>query len=251
MSGIDFIIRDVASIDEVTEEAFTVLGHEGLIQPARGHACAECSQPYQATSDVISTPNDPSAVLGVDPVVASTVVQSGYNNPAAQNSVQMQNVTMRVIDGMVNGTKYCAYDSCTSDLANYRGGAFCQMHEHEFGNRCHVRDCTDTSIPSTMACEAHQSVWNKYKLDHSAEGLSGSKRMLNRQQENLEWNPKHEREYQPHDQPPAELKKIKHYFGPATFYCVETICFPCGVVEAWAKFARLESDPNILAFINK
>ena len=102
-----------------------------------------------------------------------------------------------------------------------------------------------------MACEAHQSVWNKYKLDHSAEGLSGSKRMLNRQQENLEWNPKHEHEYQPHDQPPAELKKTKHYFGPATFYCVETICFPCGVVEAWAKFARSESDPNILAFINK
>ncbi|PPQ92923.1 hypothetical protein CVT25_006599, partial [Psilocybe cyanescens] len=122
MSGIDFIIRDVVSIDEVTEEAFTVLGHEGLIQPARGHACAECYQPYRATSDVILTPNNPSAVLGVDPVVASTVVQSGSNNPAAQNSVQMQN--------------HCAYDSCTSDLANYQGGAFCQVHEYEFGNQC-------------------------------------------------------------------------------------------------------------------
>ncbi|KDR65567.1 hypothetical protein GALMADRAFT_81732, partial [Galerina marginata CBS 339.88] len=58
-------------------------------------------------------------------------------------------------------------------------------------------------------------------------------------------------EFQPHDQPPADLKKTKHFFGPATFYCVETICCPCGVVEAWAKFAKSESESNILAFLNK
>ncbi|KDR70296.1 hypothetical protein GALMADRAFT_45018, partial [Galerina marginata CBS 339.88] len=72
----------------------------------------------------------------------------------------------------------CAADGCTSDLANYRGGAFCQVHEHEFGNRCRVRDCMGTSVAPTMACENHQNVWNKYKLDHSAGSLAGSKRML-------------------------------------------------------------------------
>jgi len=75
--------------------------------------------------------------------------------------------------------------------------------------------------------------------------------MLNRQQENLEWNPRSECEVQPHDQPASEPKKLKHFFGPATFYCVETICCPCGVVEAWAKFAKAESESNILAFMNK
>ena len=75
--------------------------------------------------------------------------------------------------------------------------------------------------------------------------------MLNCQQENLEWNPKDKCKSQPHDQPPTKVKKTKHFFGPATFYCVETICNPCGVVEVWAKFAKSESESKILAFINK
>ena len=75
----------MASIDEVTEKAFAVLGNDGRIQPAKDHACAECSQPYRAASD---------AILG-----------GGNSNTATQDSGQMQNVTMKVIDGMVNGTK--------------------------------------------------------------------------------------------------------------------------------------------------
>jgi hypothetical protein len=85
ISEIDFVIPDVASIDEVTEKAFAVLGNDGRIQPAKDHACAECSQPYRAASD---------AILG-----------GGNSNTATQDSGQMQNVTMKVIDGMVNGTK--------------------------------------------------------------------------------------------------------------------------------------------------
>ena len=75
--------------------------------------------------------------------------------------------------------------------------------------------------------------------------------MLNHWQENLEWNSRSEQEVQPQDQPAPESKKLKHFVGPATFYCVETICFPCGVVEAWAKFAKAESESNILAFMKK
>ena len=82
MANIDFVIPDVVSIEEVTEKTFTILGNDGLIQPAIGHACAECSQPYRATSDFNT--------------VAAPIVQS---------SAQMKNVTMRVLDGMVNGTK--------------------------------------------------------------------------------------------------------------------------------------------------
>jgi hypothetical protein len=108
-----------------------------------------------------------------------------------------------------------------------------------------------TVIAETMACAAHQALWKKYKLDHSAGSLAGSKRMLNRHQENLPWNPKGDHEHQPHDQPAPDPRKLKHFFGPATFYCVETICAPCGVVVAWAKFSRSESESNILAFLNQ
>jgi len=109
-SGIDFSIRDNASIDEVTEAAFITLGNNGIMQSAENHSCAECSQPYQATSDIILNPNDPSAVLGVDDPVAAAVAQSSSNNPTSQNSdsemdVDIQNVTMIVVDGIVVGTK--------------------------------------------------------------------------------------------------------------------------------------------------
>ena len=136
-------------------------------------------------------------------------------------------------------------------MTNYRGGSLCQIHENEFGNRCRVRDCTGTVVATTMACTTHQALWKKYKLDHSSGSLAGSKRMLNRNQENLPWNERDGHEHQPHDQPAPEPRRFKHFFGPATFYCVETICAPCGVVIAWAKFAKSESESNILAFLNQ
>ena len=140
--------------------------------------------------------------------------------------------------------QHCAANGCILDLANYQGGALCEVHEHEFGKRCCVRGCKEASVPDTMACTDHQSLWKKYKLDHSAGSLAKSKRMLNHQQENLKQNPKDKHKSQPHDQSPAKVKKTKHFFGPATFYCVETICNLCGVVEAWEKFAKSESESN-------
>ncbi|KAF8874106.1 hypothetical protein CPB84DRAFT_1817930 [Gymnopilus junonius] len=40
-----------------------------------------------------------------------------------------------------------------------------------------------------------------------------------------------------------------NYFSPAHYYCVETICAPCGIVIAWTKFACSESTTNILNFL--
>ncbi|KAF8879972.1 hypothetical protein CPB84DRAFT_1817361 [Gymnopilus junonius] len=40
-----------------------------------------------------------------------------------------------------------------------------------------------------------------------------------------------------------------NYFSPGCYYCVETICAPCGVIIAWTKFAHSESTTNILNFL--
>ena len=34
-----------------------------------------------------------------------------------------------------------------------------------------------------------------------------------------------------------------------SFYCVETVCAPCGVVIAWTKFDKSESPTQILKFL--
>jgi hypothetical protein len=76
--------------------------------------------------------------------------------------------------------------------------------------------------------------------------LAGFRGSWNYQGENLPWNERVEREVQPHDNREAPEAQPKDYFSPARFYCVETICAPCGVVIAWKKFAKSESETKIL-----
>jgi hypothetical protein len=72
--------------------------------------------------------------------------------------------------------------------------------------------------------------------------------MLQRPNEILPWQPTVQRNRQPHDEPTPDIQRNK-YFTPNHFYCVETICAPCGVVIAWTKFAKSESPANILKFL--
>lgn len=55
---------------------------------------------------------------------------------------------------------------------------------------------------------------------------------------------------QPHDAAVPDRRVVKHQFMPPRFYCVETMCAPCGVVIAWAKFSKAESPTNILSFLD-
>ena len=146
------------------------------------------------------------------------------------------------------GPTCCAYDNCTADLGNARGGAFCPHHEIQYGLRCHVRECTNNKVADTQACEEHKRQWDKYVESHSHGNLAGVRRMLRRPNENLAWQPVQERDVQPHDEE-ASNTPTTNFFGPAHFYCVETICAPCGVVIAWTKFAKAESPTNILNFL--
>ena len=72
--------------------------------------------------------------------------------------------------------------------------------------------------------------------------------MLQQPGERMSWEPVIHRNPQPHDEAMPEAQN-SNYFTPNRFYCVETICAPCGVVIAWAKFAKAESPTNILQFL--
>ncbi|KAF8999984.1 hypothetical protein BDQ17DRAFT_1391397 [Cyathus striatus] len=141
---------------------------------------------------------------------------------------------MVVIDGIVMGPQHCAYDNCSNTLVNHRGGVFCDVHNLEFGARCRVRDCPNQKINNTQACNEHQEMWLKYNLEHSSDYLNA---------ENLPWNKTRRRHSD------NEISNKKHYFSASRYYCVETICAPCGAVIAWTKFVKSESATNILKFL--
>jgi len=63
-SKIDVEFNDSLNIKEVTQEAFSILGEGGIIRAADKHTCAECTQDYKRTSEVVF--NNPAAVFGID-----------------------------------------------------------------------------------------------------------------------------------------------------------------------------------------
>ena len=112
----------------------------------------------------------------------------------------------------------------------------------------HMCNCNNQKIEGTQACAEHQQEWNKYVQNHSRQSFYCSRRMLQRPGERLPWQPAAQVNAQPHDEPAAKTQR-KIYFSPSCFYCVETICAPCGTVIAWAKFAKSESPTKILQFL--
>jgi hypothetical protein len=273
-SDINLELQDGLAIDDVTKQAFDVLGECGIIRAADQHACKECTQPYKRTADIIigngPATLDPAALVDMDENQNVPTLVGELADLAAQEAEQMRQnalharstanqemavnyptnsyITMAVVDGIVISPPHCAYDNCISELANSRGGSFCALHEHLHGAKCRVRNCSTPKVVGTQACARHQEQWNKHAQNHNRHTFSGAKRMLQRPNEYLPWQPTIQRNHQPHDEPTPDVQRA-NYFTPNHFYCVETICAPCGVVIAWAKFAKAESPTNILNFL--
>ena len=64
-SEINIELQDGLAINDVTRQAFSILGENGIIRAADKHFCKECTQPYKKTADVMSG-GDPAALVGVD-----------------------------------------------------------------------------------------------------------------------------------------------------------------------------------------
>ena len=149
-------LPDGLKITEVTKQAFAILGEEGIIRSANGHSCSGCSQPFKKTADRI-TDEDPAALLGVDDnqdvpaltgedadLAVQDAAQARFNADNTMNvddnddNDESNEQTMIVLDGMVVGVKYCAYENCSEELANAQKGVFCIEHELMHGDFCHM-----------------------------------------------------------------------------------------------------------------
>jgi CxC6 like cysteine cluster associated with KDZ transposases len=69
------------------------------------------------------------------------------NQLADENDMDIDHapVNMVVLDGIVMGPQHCAYNNCTSDLANACGRSFSAYHEQQWGTKCHMHhyNCYD------------------------------------------------------------------------------------------------------------
>lgn len=113
-SNVNLVLQDGLAIDDVTKEAFSSLGENGIICAANNHECDECAQPYKHTSDVMPGAN-PTAMVDVDGAMDIDEATDTYNMPVAE-AMNIDNplVKMIVVDGIVMGPTvsilYLMYD---------------------------------------------------------------------------------------------------------------------------------------------
>jgi len=138
---------DNLAIDEITKEAFLVLGENGVIRAADQHACSEYTHDYIATTSDNTPIAHSAAVVGVDEDVEQSSQQATDSGSSSSGStddgmdVDKAPVKMVVVDGTCFGPKHCAYENCADDLINYHGGVFCAIHEQTHGAKCRVCNC--------------------------------------------------------------------------------------------------------------
>ncbi|KAF9500329.1 hypothetical protein BDN71DRAFT_1382242 [Pleurotus eryngii] len=174
---------------------------------------------------------------------------AALNNPA--------DVHMIVIDSIVMGPHHCAMPGFERGLLNAQTGVFCKAHQDEMRVCCHMKDCVRVKVAGTQACVNHQEQWRVYQARYANSSLLEVQRMLRRaQEERQEWLPAGQgAEVPEHDNlEEQEVEEVSgtnynNYFSASMFYCVETICAPCGVVIAWHKFAKAEGVAKILQFL--
>jgi hypothetical protein len=244
-SNDNLTIMDGLPIDEVTREAFNILGEGGVIKSADQHSCSECTQKYKSTADVIEDANANEAdMVGMEDRDPEIGRQGGAE---VDDEEEAAPVKMIVVDGIVMGHTHCAFDGCDADLGNARGGVYCPFHELSYGGLCHAANCENPNVAGTLACEQHQGKWRRHVMSHRKQVLGGFRRALRRPDETWPWMPQAPHQVQPHDE--EQATRSRDSFTAPRMYCVETVCAPCGVVVAWTKFAKAESPTNILNFL--
>jgi hypothetical protein len=114
-----------------------------------------------------------------------------------------------------------------------------------------MADCARPQFEDTKACQQHQAEWKAHLATHTKSHLSGVRRVIRNPGEQLPWQNHYDGVAQPHDQPNPRPRPRKNYFSPGKFYCVETLCAPCGVPIAWKLFDKSESATKIINFLDE
>ena len=114
MSEIDLELQDGLAIDEVTTEAFSILGANGVVRVADGHTCSECTHEYKATADIIANPDSTATIDDLNvpqPSAQQEQSSSSSTNTSGGESEEMQIdkalVKLVVLDGLVTGPSVC------------------------------------------------------------------------------------------------------------------------------------------------
>jgi hypothetical protein len=109
-------LEDNLALDQITKQAFEVLGDRGIIRAADHHHYSECTQKYKAQTNQVLF-YDAAATVGIDEnqlvprlevevgdIQAYSNTQQAQSSNTAQTSADANaDVTMAVVDGIIVG----------------------------------------------------------------------------------------------------------------------------------------------------
>jgi len=170
ITNMELAVQDNLAIDEVTKEAFSILGEKWSYQGCRSNMLVQnAPMTTLKTSSGSTITSHSGAVVGVDENAEQSFSQDAESDSSSESTsdndmdVEKAPVKMVVVDGICISPKHCAYENCADDLTNNRDAVFCAIHEK-------ISWCKNVlfvavimfKVKGTQACQRHQQQWKKF-----------------------------------------------------------------------------------------
>ncbi|KAJ7065102.1 hypothetical protein B0H15DRAFT_926043 [Mycena belliarum] len=267
------------SASVLAEKVRNVIGVNGGVLPASmSHGCQNCTHVKRFRSDLI----DEGAVLGGNTEVADSSEAEAIPNPTdtdAPPPIQglprdipaalpqlaappagspRGYIRMAVTDLKTIKHRKCALDDCQGPLVNYKNGRFCDTHL-DLRNSCGIIPCgLPIHQPGALTCNTPSHIaWQKmYDNRFSRLSFPGVQRVIRRQQSAAEDGSAQQRQgpslrvqLQALGNVPGD--QVVHTFKAKAIYGLQTFQWACGTPIGWGKCYRSESEPQVLAIMNR
>ena len=108
-------------------------------------------------------------------------------------------------------------------------------------------ECDRPKVAPTHTCAIHQNHWCQHAIRYGWQSFLRIHRLIRcSEEEHVEWLPQGNRQVQPHDEDPGSQSRKVNHFVPPRFYCVETICAPCGTPDVRPDYVCIDKGCQVL-----
>ena len=140
-------------------------------------------------------------------------------------------------------------------MDNYKDGRFCKTHL-DHADVCGIIPCGRATAPGGPTCDnpVHRNWYEAWVNRFKRLSFPGVRRVIRRQEEHnygahQPGGPTLDIELPPLGDTPG--RDVVHSFRAGSVYCLETVQWACGMPIGWGKCYRAESQPQVLAIIEK
>ncbi|KAI0698487.1 hypothetical protein BC835DRAFT_1228951, partial [Cytidiella melzeri] len=266
-----------APTDTLTRAVWDAIGQDGGVLPGSlTHGCKDCTHQKRYRADLVAegAPLDAGHAVEVAGIPGA-IAQDGAANPMPDNMPHLPAplqqepppngdrgmVRMAVMNGKTIGHRICALTDCQNPLVNYKNGRFCETHL-QHAKYCGIIPCGRPVADDGPTCDdpTHQGWYKSWVNRFKRLSFPGVRRVIRRREHQQVVAEENGGNGEPAGLPlridlPAlgnvQGNQVVHTFRARSLYCLETVQWACGMPIGWGKCYKSESQPQVLAVIDR